>query len=270
MEIERATSSNMPDGKRTLSLFTVLILIGCLAANKAHAEQTLALSPSAVSIKGTAGQSATYSFRISNFTDFACSFTVELADVVVENGKRKFVPAGQSTNGMAELITTPVETLQVQPGQQTSIPVTFIIPSDTNIRAVAVFFNGKFIDNPEAERIRLRLGSVVDFTLSDNIQVEVSSPAIKPQTTTTNTIITENLDNVGTEPVIANGIAAIVNEAGTLVGKASFNHERLLPGEHNSLKAQYSGTLAPGKYRVFCSVEYGGRTQTNNSEFAIQ
>jgi hypothetical protein len=256
--------------KHRFATRAALVFVVLMGVFKAQGEQTLALTPSALSIKGTAGQSATQTFTISNLTDSRCSFSVEVADVVVENGTRKFVPAGQSTNGIAELATTPVDTLELQPGQQTSVPVTFIIPSDTGIRAVAVFFNGKFNGKSGAENIRIRLGSVVDFTLSDNIEVEISSPAITPQTANTNTLITENLNNVGTEPVIANGVAAIVNQAGTLVGKVSFNHERLLPGEHNSLKAEYPGTLSPGKYRVFCSLEYGGRTQTYNSEFSIQ
>src|SRR6185503_2883790 len=116
----------MRNRKYKLSAIALLILLSCVVIPKAHGEQTLALTPSAISIKGEPGQSATQVFRLSNLTDSACSFTVEVADVRVEDGKRKFVPAGQSANGLAELVTTPVETVEVQPGQQTSIPVTFV------------------------------------------------------------------------------------------------------------------------------------------------
>jgi hypothetical protein len=81
--------------------------------------------------------------------------------------------------------------------------------------------------------------------------------------------VAQELANVGSEPAIVKGVAAILNEKGMLVGRAAFEQKRLLPGERNALHANYAGTLPPGKYRVLCSMEYAGRIATGTAEFVV-
>ena len=117
--------------------------------------------------------------------------------------------------------------------------------------------------------MQLNVGAVVDFSISDEASLEAIEPRVIPQSASTNAVVTEELANVGPEPVIVKGIAAILDAPGKLVGKAIFQQKRLLPGERNSVRAEYAGILAPGKYQVLCSLEYAGRTITRTTDFVI-
>jgi hypothetical protein len=77
------------------------------------------------------------------------------------------------------------------------------------------------------------------------------------------------LTNTGSEPVIAGGIAAVLNETGTLVGKASFEEQRLLPGERLLFRAEYPAELKTGHYRVIASFLYEEKVTTNSLDFRV-
>jgi hypothetical protein len=137
------------------------------------------------------------------------------------------------------------------------------------MRAVAVFFHGKPVQSASPLKIQLNLGAVVDFSISDDVDLQLSAPDITPQSDSANAVITEQLSNLGPEPANVKGVAAILDSAGGLVGKAVFDQKRVLPGEHNVIRAEYPGVLPSGNYRVLCSVEYVGRTVTKMAEFRI-
>jgi hypothetical protein len=235
------------------------------------AQNSVGLSPASISLKGTPGQMTTQSFKISNGTDTPYKFKVQVADVLVNDGKRKFLPAGQSRGSIAALVTAPSGEINLSPGQNSSVPVTFVLPENTDIRAVAVFFIGEqATPKPEAQlRTRVSLGAVVDFTASDDVLLQAAPPQITPQTSTTNMLTTQDLVNAGREPLIAKGVAAFLDKSGKLMGKVTFEQKRLLPGERNALHAEYPGTLPPGKYRALCSIEYSGKLLTTTAEFLL-
>jgi hypothetical protein len=235
------------------------------------AENSIGLSPASISLKGTPGQMATQSFKIVNGTDTSYKFRVQVADVLVEDGKRKFLPAGQSRGSIAALVTAPPGEINLSPGQNSSVPVTFVLPENTDIRAVAVFFIGEQATaKPETQfRARISLGTVVDFTASEAILLQAVPPQITPQTSTTNMLTTQDLVNAGREPFIAKAVAAFLDKSGKLMGKVTFEQKRLLPGERNALHAEYPGTLPPGKYRALCSIEYGGKLLTTTADFLL-
>src|SRR5438270_3066021 len=91
----------------------------------ARAENTITVSPASLSLKGHAGQTATHNFKLSNFTDAPYIFKIDVADVIVEEGKRNFIPAGQSPGSIAALSVLPVTHIELKPGETTTVPVTF-------------------------------------------------------------------------------------------------------------------------------------------------
>ena len=80
---------------------------------------------------------------------------------------------------------------------------------------------------------------------------------------------TDLLENTGSEPVVSDGVAAVVDQAGAIVGKASFEPQRLLPGERLPFHAEYSAELKPGRYRVLASFQYGKKVITNSADFMV-
>jgi hypothetical protein len=250
-------------------LIALVALMACFNAATARGESLLSISPAALSLKGHGGQSITQKFKLSNLTESPYAFRIDVTDVRVEGGKRIFIPAGQSTGSIAALAVVPISYVELKPGESTLVPVTFSLPVETDLRAVAVFFRGQPTVSLPGPRVRMNLGAVVDFSISDNIELKLSPPQVAPQTSSSSTMFTEDLANVGFEPVIVRGVAAIVSQPGKLVGKAMFEQKRLLPGERNVLHATYAGTLPPGKYRVFCSMEYAGQISTRTAELVI-
>jgi hypothetical protein len=61
-----------------------------------------------------------------------------------------------------------------------------------------------------------------------------------------------------------------LSETGTLVGKASFEEQRLLPGERLPFRAEYPAELKSGHYRVFASFQYEEKVITNSKDFTVR
>jgi hypothetical protein len=116
------------------------------------------------------------------------------------------------------------------------------------------------------------LGSLITFSISGDARIEAGAPEVSDQTDTSNLSVTEWVTNVGAEPVVASGAAALLNEAGTLVGKVPVEPQRLMPGERLAFKAEYPALLAPGRYRAVFSLEYDDHARkvlTRAAEFAV-
>jgi hypothetical protein len=250
-------------------LVAFVALMGGFGAATGRAESLLSISPAALSLKGHGGEITTQHFKLSNFTEVPYAFRIDVTDVRVEGGKRIFIPAGQSAGSIAALAVLPISHVELKPGESTLVPVTFSLPAETDLRAVAVFFRGQPTVSVPGPRVRMNLGAVVDFSISDDIELKVAPPQVAPQTPSSSATFTEELANVGLEPVIVKGVAAIVSQPGKLVGKAVFEQKRLLPGERNGIHATYAGTLPAGTYRVLCSMEYAGQITTRTAELVI-
>jgi hypothetical protein len=60
-----------------------------------------------------------------------------------------------------------------------------------------------------------------------------------------------------------------LNASGSLVGKATFDPQRLLPGERLEFSAEYPGELPAGNYRALCSFQFAGKTITSEAPFEV-
>ena len=63
-------------------------------------------------------------------------------DVVVQDGKRGFVPAGETAGGIAATAVFTQKQVVVKPGQSASVGVTFTVPPETPLRAAIALFRG--------------------------------------------------------------------------------------------------------------------------------
>src|SRR5437660_11494445 len=183
-------------------LAVVLSALCGLSVPRANAQSLISGAPAALSLKGHAGQTTTQNFKVSNLTDSIYAFKVDVADVLVENGKRTFIPAGQTSGSIAALTVVSVKRVDLQPGQTAVVPVTFALPAETDIRAVAVFFRGQPTQIVQGPKVQMNIGAVVDFSISDGVKLDIVTPQVAPQTPTTNATVTEELANHGPEPVI--------------------------------------------------------------------
>ena len=234
------------------------------------ARSSVSLAPAIVMVRCKFGQSYTQMLTLINQTDQEFVFEMVAQDVVVRDGKRGFVPAGETPHGIAETAVFSQKQVVVKAGQSATVGVTFTVPPETSLRAAVALFRGlNNFSSGGPVMMTGSLGALFTFELSEDFQLEGSLVAVTAQSTTAKLGISQVLTNTGSEPVIAGGVAALLNETGTLVGKASFEEQRLLPGERLSFRAEYPAELKPGRYRVFASFRYEQKVITNSLSFSV-
>lgn len=233
---------------------------------------SVSLSPAVVMTKGTFGQSITQGLMLTNDTPMEMSFELVAEDVVVENGNRVFVPAGQMRGSIAATAVFSRTTISVAPWSTGSVDVYFTVPTGTPVRAVVALFRGtnKVPTREQGIAMTASLGTLITFTLSDNFGVNAEPIRVDSSDNATVTI-RQPLTNTGTEPVMPEGVVAILEPSGALVMKAPITGQRLLPGEHLDFRAQCaSAMLSPGSYRVLASYKFEGRTITESGELILK
>ncbi|QOY86572.1 hypothetical protein [Paludibaculum fermentans] len=231
---------------------------------------TLALSPAVSMLRVRPGQSVTQTFTLANQLPIEMRFAIETQDVVVRDGKRTFVPAGQIPLGIAFTAIAAPSSVVVPAGQTVSASVTVTVPPETAQRAVVVFFKGQ-IAAPDKGSVGFgaSLGALITFNISNDSKVSASALAVSPQTSSANLGFSMALVNSGVEPVVPKGVIAILDEQGKRIAKATFEPHRLLPGESGQFATLCPAVLKPGRYRTLSSFEYEGKVLTNAGEFTV-
>jgi hypothetical protein len=194
---------------------------------------------------------------------------LEVYDVVVRDGKRVFVPAGETEGGIARSAVCNPKTLELSPGQSGTVTVTLTIPPDPKVRAVTAVFHGQTALHAGTVMFTGSLGALITFNLSEKISLHVDPATVVPQTETSNLTIDQEVENDGPEPVVPKGTLAILKASGELVARVPIESHRLLPGERFKYAIECPHTLRPGRYRGLVSFAYEGGVQTTSMEFEV-
>ena len=217
----------------------------------------ISLAPSVVMLAGQPGQAYRQTLRLTNHTSRELSFRLEAQDVIASQGRRTFLPAGERPDSIAATAVFSPKEIVIAPGTVGTADVTLTVPAGTMVRGVAAIFRGQtIVGNQRGVAMTASLGALITFTLANGGRLDASTPEISEQTDTTGLSVSELVTNVGTEPVVAGGAAAFLNEAGLLVGKVPVDPQRLMPGERLPFSAEYPTVLPPGRYRALLSLEY--------------
>ena len=137
---------------------------------------TLALSPSVIMTRGEAGQSVTQTLSLTNYTSMPFSFEMVAQDVVVRDGKRVFVTAGELPQSIANTAIFSKPAVTIAPGQTASVDVTVTLTKGTDIRAIVAIFQGtdKFNGGKGSVGMTASLGCLITFTASNKFEVTSS------------------------------------------------------------------------------------------------
>jgi hypothetical protein len=207
---------------------------------------SLSVSPAVVMLQGTPGQSTTQTLTI-------------------------YVDAGQLASGIAATAVFSRKSVTVAPGERANVTVTVTIPPNPASRAVIALFHGTTRMKSAGMNATASLGTLMTFALSANATATATPLMVKPPTATTNLSISQQLVNSGTEPVLARGVLAIVNQAGVLVAKQALPARRILPGEKFDMSAEYGGELPAGHYRAFVTYDFqNSKSLTSAAEFDVR
>jgi hypothetical protein len=256
--------------KLLATIATLFCVCSTVADDNAPPQISLALTPAVIMVRGRPGQSTTQILTIVNHTPDEVRFKLATEDVVVKDGKRSFSAAGLIPDGIAVTSVASPASVVVKAGEEASVQVTFTLPPQTGQRAVVTFFRGGLVDPGNgAIGLGASLGTLITFNVSSDYQVAAGPVEASLQTPAANVILSEELRNIGTEPVVPMGVIVILNESGKRVAKAAFTPQRLLPGERLTFAATNPAQLAPGRYRTLSSFEFEGKVMTSAGEFAI-
>ncbi|HYH08764.1 MAG TPA: Fn3-like domain-containing protein [Thermoanaerobaculia bacterium] len=247
------------------------ILLFLLLASPAFAGEdgTLSLSPAVVMLRGDHGQSTTQTLTMVNGTSRAFSFDLVAQDVVTTDGTRTFVEAGSIAGSIAATAVFSPNRVTVPPGQTVAVTITVTLPPQTPQRAIIALFRGTNTVMSGKVPMTASLGALLTFTVSDSVELDAAPLAVRAQSATANLGVTHACRNAGREPLVAKGVMAVIDARGALVGKSPLTSKRLLPGESADFGGEYGGELDPGRYRVFVTYDYEGKTLTRDAEVVI-
>jgi hypothetical protein len=231
----------------------------------------ISLSPAVVMGKGSFGQGLTQTLTLSNNTGNDLAFDMAAEDVIVRDGKRVYVPAGELPDSVAATAVFSRKRVLIKAHTAASVEVRLTIPEKTGIRALVAIFRGTDVLPTSTGGVGMTasLATLITFNLTENIKLEPEPAHVTPPSENANMSVTQWLANVGTEPILPEGTAAVLNEKGSLVGKAVFKQQRLLPGERLEFVAEFPDQLPAGSYRALCSYQFEGKTQTSTVDFKL-
>lgn len=246
---------------------------GRVAGQQAATPPGISLAPSVVALDGQPGQGHRQTLRLTNHTPRELAFRLEAQDVVVEDGRRVFVAAGERAGSIAATAVFSPKELVIAPGAVGIAEVTLTVPPVTPVRGVAVIFRGQtVVGRQNGVAMTASLGALITFRLSSDVRLDAAEPEVSAQSDTSNLSLTQWVTNTGSEPVVASGAAALLTDAGALVGKVAVEPQRLMPGERLPFKADYPTLLGPGRYRALLSLEYDDhqhKVLTRTADFEV-
>lgn len=250
--------------------FPVVLMFLAAASVRAAAEGTLAVTPAVVSLRGNKGQSTKQRLVLVNNTSRDFAFDLVAQDVVVRDGKRTFVSAGEVAGSIAATAVFSQKQIVAHPGETVAVDVTLTLPEEAQHRGVVALFKGTTKVMNGSVPMYASIGTLLTFATSDSISMDAAPLEIAPQTATKNLSIKEACLNNGSEPLVARGAAAIVDKDGALVGRIALEPRRLFPMEKTTISGEYAGELPAGRYRVLLSFDLGAETLTRSAEVVVQ
>lgn len=232
---------------------------------------SISLSPAVVMARGNFGQGLTQTLTLSNNTGADLGFELVAEDVIVKDSKRVYVPAGELPGSIAATAVFSQKKVLIRAHSSASVDLRLTIPAKTDVRAAVAIFHGTDVLPTSSGTVGMTasLSALITFNLSENVKLDPEPAQVTPASASANLSISQWLANVGSEPVLPEGTAAVLNEKGSLVGKASFAQQRLLPGERQRFVAELADQLPPGSYRALCSFQFEGKTQTSTVDFKV-
>ena len=230
------------------------------------AASSISLSPAVVTAHGEFGKTMSQKLTMTNPANTEMSFAVEAYDAIVKDGKRAFVPAGETAHSAAATAVFSPKTVIVKPHSSATVEIHVTVPAESQVRAIRATFREK---GRNAAGDAAPLSALMTFKLTDNIKIEPAEVRVFPARETGNLNVALWMTNTGSEPVAPEGVVEMLDAAGKPAAKTAFPSLHLLPGEKLDFAAEFTELPPPGNYKVLCSFQFEGKTLTKESTFSV-
>jgi hypothetical protein len=242
------------------------ILCG-LGTSQAHG-QTLGITPALVDAKVKRGATYSQAFTISNNTGARLRLRCSVSDFWYgEHNERidalpgtqprsastwvQFSPAEQVIEPNSSAVVNAVITIpQTAAGGYYTVPIFETEAADATLAAT--------IGKTATAAVMIRFRGLLLLTTEDATEynLEVMNGRITPPTSSSELRMELDLRNRSTAHIRVHGMFAIVDPAGKLAGRGKVEEKRYLPGQRDTLKADWAGQLAPGRYTTIVTLTY--------------
>jgi len=255
----------------------LLLLCLCCCGSQLTAQEdaakppTITLTPAVIMVKAKPGQSFSQELTLWNNTINELQFHLDAVDVVVRDGRRVFVPAGELEGSIARYAVFTDNDVKALPGSSVSTTVTVTVPTSPGPRAIACIFQGKTVmGTTNSFAMTASLGSLVTFTVGDDFHLENQPLQVSVDPDAKMITFHELVKNTGSDPVIPKGVIAVTNERGALVARMPVAGKRLLPGESMEFTADHPGLPKTGKYKVMLLMQHESAFFSSSAEFSVK
>jgi hypothetical protein len=236
-------------------------------ASAQQQKQSLGLTPAFVDANVKRGATYAQNFTIANQTTTRLRFRCSVADYWYDAQNERLIgrPGTLPRSASTWVQFTPAEVV-IEPNSSAVIKAVISVPQEaTGGYYTMPLFEGEPTDIDEAGQQKtaaasfaVRLGGLLMLATEDSSEynVEVMSGKITPPTATSELEMELDINNRGTAHARLHGMFAILDATGKLAGRGRIEEKRYLPGQHESLKAPWTGELAPGKYVALVTFTY--------------
>ncbi len=142
--------------------------------------------------------------------------------VVVREGKRVFLPAGEEQGGIARSAVFTHEDMIAAPGNSVTTQVTITIPTAPGSRAIACIFMGKsLLSTSTSVTMTASLGALVTFNLGSNYRLESQPMQVQVDSDAKTLTFHEQVTNSGSDPKVPQGVYRVDQRARRISGAAT-------------------------------------------------
>lgn len=257
-----------------VAFFAALLAAGVPPPVAKAAEGGIQYSPMFVYFKLVPGETATQSFKITNYSRRAVRLTVAHRDAWHdEQGARTFPESGSAARGLGKWLS-PLKSdhLRIAAGAGADLQQAVTVPEGvrpgTYLGAIMVGLESYVTDLGEEESAdRITAGARVKSAVALLVHVDVKRPdgalpapelsvagrEVTPPTDTTPLVVKLRLLNKSDWEVRPIGTLAVFDAKGQPAGKAAFDKVAIWPGQPAWLSATFTERLKPGSYHALAA-----------------
>lgn len=253
----------------TKFIITAIAII--LTSFSALSAQTasVTISPASIDAKIKRGTSYTQTFVITNNTAERMKFNCSFSDFWYDEKNNRITGKAGTLPRSASLWMqfTPSEII-IEPRSSATVKAVVTVPlTVTGSYYTVPVFEGSPVKevvnktipiSTSTASIGIKFRGVMLFTTEEGAEynIEILNGKVTPPTDASELKIDLDVRNRGTAHARVRGAFAILNSAGTLVGRGNIEEKRYLPTQHDFIKGNWSGDLPPGDYTCVATLSY--------------
>jgi hypothetical protein len=255
------------------------LVLACLLPTRV-AGQSVGIAPAQVVQTFKPGVPFEIALAAVNRGDKAVEMSVEITDFWYDEKNEKiFSTPGTSPRSAANWIQFVPEHFELPANGSQKMRAIVTPPADAKGGYYAVLFiQSKPLDTgnktPDGKILlaNMRVGCLVLLTAENtaDYKIELSNVQVVPPSANQELSVSFDVADLGNTHVFPLGRLAVLDTNKKLVAKAESKPVRLLPGQKNTLKIDWSGKLPAGNYNGILTIAYGeDRIDTRQLPFTV-